>query len=207
MNFFISDLHFGHENCLDFDNRPFKTIEEHDNALIERWNNAVGYDDDVYLLGDVAFGASSSKVAEYVSMLNGNKHLIIGNHDGRYLKNNDFRKHFVEITHYKELFIDKRHSIVLSHYPHLSYRNLFRGWTHLYGHVHASFDWNMMERNKRLMKELYSKEKDRLPDDVFDAYNVGAMLPYMNYTPRTLDEIRDGAKEYFNFNSDGKGTK
>ena len=39
--FFIADTHFGHENALAFDNRPFRTIEEHDKALIENWNNAV----------------------------------------------------------------------------------------------------------------------------------------------------------------------
>ena len=37
--YFIADTHFGHQNALAFDNRKFKTIEEHDNALIENWNN------------------------------------------------------------------------------------------------------------------------------------------------------------------------
>jgi hypothetical protein len=31
------------------------------------------------------------------------------------------------------------------------------------------------------MKELYDKP--------CEMYNVGVMIPYMNYTPRTLDEI------------------
>lgn len=35
------------------------------------------------------------------------------------------------------------------------------------------------------MKELYGKE--------CEMYNVGAMMPYMDYTPRTLDEIIGGA--------------
>lgn len=49
MNYFIGDLHFGHVNCLSFDNRPFKTIEDHDAVLIKNWNNVVGIEDDVYL--------------------------------------------------------------------------------------------------------------------------------------------------------------
>lgn len=54
MNYFISDLHFGHKNCLSFDNRPFKSIEENDETIIKNWNNTVKIDDDIYLLGDIS---------------------------------------------------------------------------------------------------------------------------------------------------------
>lgn len=49
MNFYISDLHFGHKNALSFDDRPFTTIEEHDNLIIKNWNEVVNIDDDVYI--------------------------------------------------------------------------------------------------------------------------------------------------------------
>ena len=55
MNFYISDLHFGHKNALSFDNRPFTTIEEHDNLIINNWNEVVNIDDDVYILGDISW--------------------------------------------------------------------------------------------------------------------------------------------------------
>ena len=39
--FFTSDLHFGHENVLRFDNRPFASTLEMDDELIHRWNAKV----------------------------------------------------------------------------------------------------------------------------------------------------------------------
>ena len=180
MNYFISDLHFGHTNCLAFDNRPFKTIEEHDYWLIREWNETVGMDDDVYILGDISW-YGSVKTIEIFKQLNGRLHLIKGNHDTTVLKNPELRGLFVEITDYKELYIDKNLSIVLCHYPITCFKNHFYGWYHFYGHVHSSFEWNMMENNKRLMTELYSK-----PCNMF---NVGAMMTYMNYKPRTFEQI------------------
>lgn len=180
MNYFISDLHFGHGNCLAFDDRPFTSIEAHDAFIIENWNETVGVDDDVYILGDISW-YNSTKTIEIFKQLNGRLHLIRGNHDTTVLKNPELRKLFVEITDYKELFIDKSTSIVLCHYPIPCFKNHFYGWYHLYGHVHTSFEWNMMESTKRLMTELYDKQ--------CKMYNVGAMLPYIYYTPRTLEQI------------------
>lgn len=180
MNYFISDLHFGHKNCLAFDDRPFVDIESHDNFIIEHWNNTVNMDDDVYILGDISWH-NVTKTIEILSSLNGKKHLIIGNHDNNFLKNKDFRNCFVEVCNYKELYIDKDHSVILCHYPIPCFKNHYYGWYHLYGHVHNSFEANMMNHIKQEMSELYSM--------TCHMYNVGCMLPYMNYTPRTLEEI------------------
>jgi len=195
MNYFISDLHFGHENCLHFDARPFKTIEEHDAELIRRWNEKVTPDDDVYILGDISW-KNATETIKIFEQLNGRKHLIKGNHDAHFMKNKLLRDQFVEITDYKELVISEDGtSIVLFHYPILAYKNLFRGWKHLYGHVHSSLEWNMQTAHKMRMKELYSKKDGRDPEDVFEAYNVGAMMPYMNYTPMTYTELSEAAKK------------
>jgi calcineurin-like phosphoesterase family protein len=180
MNFFISDPHLGHKNCLAFDNRPFKTIEEHDESFVNGWNGEVGLDDDVYILGDLSW-YNSTKTIEILKRLNGRLHLIKGNHDTTILKNPDLRKLFVEITDYKELYINKDISIVLCHYPIPCFKNHYYGWYHFYGHVHSSFEWNMMENIKRQMIELYDKE--------CRMFNVGAMMPYINYIPRTFEQI------------------
>ena len=180
MNYFISDLHFGHKNCLAFDNRPFKSIEEHDEYIIKVWIETVSIDDDVYILGDISW-YNSTKTLEIFKQLNGRLHLIKGNHDTNVLKNLELRKLFVEITDYKELFIDKDTSVVLCHYPIPCFKNHYYGWYHFYGHVHTSFEWNMMENIKRQMAELYDKK--------CFMWNVGAMIPYINYKPRTLEQI------------------
>lgn len=188
MNYFIADLHFGHANVLSFDNRLFKDIEEHDRMLINNWNEVVGYEDDVYILGDISF-LSSPKTILILRQLNGEKHLIIGNHDGKLLKNRDFRNEFVEICHYKELDIGNGKSVVLSHYPMPFFKNHYYNWIHLYGHVHNSFEWNMIQRVKYEMEELYGK-----PCQMF---NCGCMMDYMNYTPRTLEYIvENGGRGY-----------
>lgn len=180
MNYFIADLHLGHKNVLSFDNRPFKTIEEHDNTIVKNWNNTVGIDDDVYILGDVSWHRST-KTIEIMRSLNGNKHLIKGNHDGKILKNRELRKEFVEIVDYKELSLPDGKGIVLCHYPIPCFKNHYYGWHHLYGHVHNSYEHNLMKRVRYEMEELYTTP--------CEMYNVGVMIPQMEYTPKTLEEI------------------
>ena len=178
--FYISDLHFGHSNILTYDNRPFANIEQHDRQLIERWNNTVTNDDDVWILGDISWH-NAQKTIEVFSQLNGKKHLCKGNHDTGMLGNKELQKMFVEICHYKEINLGGRTGLVLSHYPIPCFNGHYHGWYHLYGHVHNSFEWHMMERIKYEMENLYEKP--------CWMYNVGCMMPYMDYTPRTLEEI------------------
>lgn len=175
--FYIADWHYDHANCIAFDNRPFKNAKEMNEQLIERWNNVVSNDDIVYILGDMFW--CKPKDATYVlDKLNGQKILIKGNHDR--CNDRDFANRFAMITSYLEIK-DNDRNVVLCHYPITCFKNHFYGWYHLYGHVHTSFEYNMMEHNKYLMEELYTKQ--------CNMYNVGAMIPYMDYTPRTLDEI------------------
>ena len=180
MNYYISDLHFGHKNSLSFDNRPFADIEIHDQAIINNWNNTVSIDDDVYILGDISWH-NATKTIEIFKSLNGRKHLIKGNHDSKLLRNRELQSLFVEICDYKEIPLDNGRGIVLCHYPMPCFKDHYYGWIHLYGHVHNSFEYNMMESVKRQMEELYN-----IPCLM---YNVGVMMPYMDYTPRMLEEI------------------
>lgn len=181
--FYISDWHYGHKNCLAFDNRPFTTIEQMNTALVERWNSVVKPGDSVYVLGDM-FWCNADTAIPILNSLAGEIFLVKGNHDRCHIKR--FVDQFVKVSEYMEIE-DKDRKVVLCHYPIPCFKNHFYGWYHLYGHVHNSFEYNMMEHTKFLMKELYDR-----PCNMF---NVGAMMPWMGYTPRTLDEIISTAKE------------
>ena len=126
MNYFIADLHFGHTNCLAYDNRPFNTVEEQDEFIIKAQNTAVSTDDDVYILGDISW-YDSAKTLEIFKQLNGKKHLIKGNHDGKLLKNKEIRELFVEIKDYKEVSTEDGQSVVLCHYPIPCFKNHYYG--------------------------------------------------------------------------------
>jgi calcineurin-like phosphoesterase family protein len=76
--FFISDTHFGHANIIKYSQRPFTSVEEMNEVMVQRWNTVVRPGDHVYHLGDVAFNRPSLQI---VRRLVGKKRLILGNHD------------------------------------------------------------------------------------------------------------------------------
>ena len=141
--FFTSDLHFGHKNLLKFTNpRPFKTIEEHDEALINNWNSVVKQNDKVYVLGDVALNFDSDELESKLIRLNGDKYLILGNHDraknhAKYL-NLGIWQEMHERSVIRVMADDgKLYHIVLDHYPELEFYHAFDdNCFHLYGHIH-----------------------------------------------------------------------
>lgn len=78
--YFTSDLHFGHQNIINFAYRPFSSVEEMNRGLIERWNSVVTDDDYVWILGDLVMG-KRDETLPLVAELKGTKYLIPGNHD------------------------------------------------------------------------------------------------------------------------------
>lgn len=186
--FYIADTHFSHENVIQFDNRPFATIEEHDRVLIERWNSVIkNKNDHVYVLGDFIWKAKGA--SDILKKLNGSIHLIIGNHDKHYTSFKNYRQYLVEATHMKEVK-DNKIRIVLSHYPNLWHRiHRNDNHAHFYGHVHMTDEFtSVLNAQQELMNNPMIKSAGR-------SYNVGANLPYMDYTPRSAAHIiREGQK-------------
>ena len=180
---YIADMHFDNDSIIAYDNRPFDSVEEMNTALITNWNRVVTDPEDLtWILGDFCAG-DAERWSELLSRLNGRKALILGNHDDPAVAGTEaVRAQLEDVAEYRETLDQGRH-VVLCHYPVLAFRDHYFGWYHLYGHVHASYEWNVTENAKRLLQRLYVR------DDVCRMHNVGAMIPAMAYTPRTLDEI------------------
>lgn len=132
--FFISDTHFGHANMLTFINydgtrmRPFSSVEECDELMIENWNKLVKPTDTIYHLGDIIYHCKNRD--EIMQRLNGEKILIKGNHDKDQL--GWYMKYFKDIrgTHH----IDGNY--LLGHFPiHPDSKGRFV--RQLHGHIHA----------------------------------------------------------------------
>lgn len=132
--FFISDTHFGHKGIVQFlrDDgtklRPWQTVEEMDEVLVENWNKVVGPSDRVYHLGDVAINRRCLPV---LGRLKGRKKLIRGNHDIFKLK--DYAPYFDDLCGVYVLA-----DMILSHIPSPPDCITKRFGTNVHGHLHAN---------------------------------------------------------------------
>lgn len=128
----ISDTHFGHNNVILYENRPYTSPISMNQQLIRNWNKLVAKDDLVYHLGDVYMQMSRDNIMHVLNQLNGDIILVLGNHDeGNF---NFFRKcgRFLEVSPYP-IIVDGW--IVCSHQPMYIDRNT--PYVNFYGHVHG----------------------------------------------------------------------
>lgn len=197
-NYYISDLHIGHKNVLNcehstnFDNRPFKTFEEMNETIINNINTVCNRGDDLYLAGDIVWRVNDESIS-LISRIKPRMHLIRGNHEN--LKDSRYTRLFYEICDYKELSDNikgKNYGVVLSHYPIMFWNKMrqvnnngspkYKGYNILlYGHTHNTEEEKLYQQFLKYVNDNYGYNAM--------AFNVGCMMPYMNYTPRTLEEI------------------
>ena len=184
--FFTADLHFGHENVIKLDGRPFANAEEMDEELIRRWNAKVGKGDLVYVLGDMIWQCHNDGAAELIKKLNGQIILIKGNHD-RFLKNAASKNALATVKDYDDIRVSladgTKRRCILSHYYIPMYNGHFSGAIHLHGHSHFTDEADIEVDMTEKLNEM------GFPGEV---YNVGCM--YWNYEPVTLDEILQQGK-------------
>lgn len=191
MNYYISDLHLLHENVLRFDNRPFETIENMQETIVNNWNRKVTNGDTVYILGDVSMRGKKEDLISLVATLKGRKVLVKGNHDD--VSDYRYQQLYYEIVDYKEIHdaVDgQNYDLVLCHYPIFSWKKMGRGIILLYGHTHDSAEDKYYQN---CLEAMNSNECRYTHAKKVMAINVGCMKPWMNYEPRSLKELLETA--------------
>jgi calcineurin-like phosphoesterase family protein len=140
MIWFTADTHFGHANIIKHCKRPFFSVEEMDAELARRWNECVGTDDEVYVLGDFCW-RSHNHAIPILEQLHGTKYLVEGNHDRACTGNKRFVSMWKWIKPLAEIKVpngDDATRIVLCHFALRVWHQSHRGSWHLYGHSHGS---------------------------------------------------------------------
>lgn len=135
--FFSSDIHFGHDNLRKFYPKTrgsFPSVEALDAHIIKEWNARIAPGDDVFILGDLGHG-NPGHLDRCLAQLNGDKVLVVGNHDKKTWRN--VKHHFVEVhqSYYEEWIGDK--FVTMCHYPIWEWNSISRGAYHLHGHLHG----------------------------------------------------------------------
>jgi calcineurin-like phosphoesterase family protein len=149
-------MHLGHK-CEHWEtplwkNRGFDCVEDHDETLINRWNNKLNQESEIFHLGDIIFGINGEeRLTNALNRLTFKTlYLFSGNHAGgykqllsksseengiRYLDFNNKRVYFV--PNYLEMVVCGQ-SIVASHYPLASWNGQAKGSWMVHGHCHQN---------------------------------------------------------------------
>ena len=167
MIFFTADTHFGHKNIIELCNRPFSSVEEMDEIMVQNWNAKVKGNDTVYIIGDMFFRAQNPE--SILKRLKGKKKLIIGNHDGSWMTKLKADDYFVSINNYLEVSDGKR-SLVLCHYPLVTWKHEKKSFM-IHGHIHAD------------------KSEDYWPAIAKRSNMLNAGADINGYQPVTFDEL------------------
>jgi calcineurin-like phosphoesterase family protein len=141
MEFWTSDTHFGQKNIIKLHNRPFGSVAEMDDTMIDNINRIVNKNDTLHHLGDFASG-SVEKAIKYRKRINcKNLLLIYGNHDYKNRTFKEFRKAFGRFNCH-DIHEIKRNGrlLVMCHYPFLYPHHWDKGAWNLHGHLHGEGD-------------------------------------------------------------------
>ena len=122
MIYISSDLHLNHDKPFIYTARGYSSVEEMNKDLITKFNNTVTDEDEVYILGDLCLGGADSLIDNFkmLSQLNGNIHIILGNHDTETRRKMYEALPQVVSISYAEMIHYRKYHFYLSHYPTLT---------------------------------------------------------------------------------------
>lgn len=148
MKYFTADLHFCHSNLIKPElpfRMQFKDIKEHDEYIMNMWNEIVTDEDDVYVVGDM-FLKNIKKSRWILEQLKGRINLVLGNHDQIALKLQKTTNRFSTITNRIHLKIPDENAhrnqqdIILDHFAGIVWNKCHYGSWQLFGHSHGRLD-------------------------------------------------------------------
>jgi calcineurin-like phosphoesterase family protein len=140
MIYVTSDWHLNHNQPFIYQSRGYNTVEEMNQAILERYNEIVTPDDTVYVLGDCLLGPIEG--VQLLSQFNGHKILVAGNHctDNRLAAYD--QAHIFEHMCMAMRLKYNGYSFYLSHYPTLTAnyddKGLKQMTINLCGHIHTT---------------------------------------------------------------------
>lgn len=174
---YTSDSHFDHANIIKYSGRPFKDVEEMNEAMIERWNAVVSPSDHLWHLGDLTMHRQIGQIKyRILDRLNGHKRLILGNHD------------MDTIAHYTQFFekIKGSHvhdNMLFTHIP-VHPRSVGRFKAIVHGHTHNQ----IYEPVTRLVHKFTGgPAKEPVPVDV---PFINVCVEVTDYRPISLEELQ-----------------
>lgn len=194
MRYYISDLHFFHENLIRaMDKRAFDSVEAMNSYMIEQWNSVVRRNDEVVILGDLSI-ERWDKTEPIVKELKGKKYLVTGNHD-KFVKDKSFDQSlFKWVGPYLEMK-DNNRKVVLCHYPIMCYNGQYNFSKHgnsktymLYGHVHNSYDYEIIKDFINDTRVRTRNIKDAEDEISIPCNMINCFCMRSDYKPLTLDQ-------------------
>lgn len=175
---YISDHHLGHWNIIQYAERPFKTLAEMHDALVQFHNELVKPQDHVSFLGDLTLkrGGRLDKewLAAEIRRYNGHKRLYLGNHDHMPVK------HYLDACGFEKVYATWRseEGFISSHFP-LHPRSLGSATANVHGHIHQNAAYDPV-----VFEGYADKPK---PKRVVPYINVS--VEAVNYRPVHIDTI------------------
>ncbi len=143
---FTSDQHYGHSNVMRFCNRPWDDVKDMNQAITDNWNEVVGENDVVFMLGDFYWKKDPWEVKKKLDELKaGHIFILLGNHDEKEQFSKVNNKHIELISDTAMVFISgidedkpsREHEFLLSHFPLATWPHFQRGTINLHGHIHS----------------------------------------------------------------------
>lgn len=185
--YFTSDLWLGRENILKIANRPYESLEEMENDIIEKWNSIIKDDDTVYVLNN--FAVDPYTAARALKDLNGNIILMNPNSALTYAFTGDGNKDNIDLDELissdgkivctsQTIIEDASNDVVICYWPMSEWNGKESGTLHIYGYSYP------------IMKGKKGNMTDIAVEDEITTGRINVCMDKWNFYPVSLKAIK-----------------